>query len=230
MKVAITGAAGLFGHGLVAAFSSRHTVFPLTRADADITDAESVRAALERIRPEVVVHPAGIPDLDIADADPARAYSVNVDGTRHVVESAHAVRARSSTFLPMPSSMERTRGLMSSLTGPRRSLFTGGPNWVEKQSSKPSRSIGSSGFQYCLDRGRRISSRKVCARSQRANSTSWRVTRKVARPTRSMPLTKSWRSSRLAATASTTLRIRERALATNSPGAPPNWPDWTRAR
>jgi dTDP-4-dehydrorhamnose reductase len=78
---------------LVAAFSSRHAVFPLTRADADITDAESVRAALERIRPEVVVHPAGIPDLDIADADPARAYLVNVDGTRHVVESAHAVRA-----------------------------------------------------------------------------------------------------------------------------------------
>jgi dTDP-4-dehydrorhamnose reductase len=65
----------------------------LTRADADITDAESVRAALERIRPEVVVHPAGIPDLDIADADPARADLVNVRGTRHVVESAHAVGA-----------------------------------------------------------------------------------------------------------------------------------------
>ena len=74
MKVAITGAAGLFGQALVAVFSSRHVVFPLTRADADITDAESVRATLERIRPEVVVHPAGIPDLDIADADPARAY------------------------------------------------------------------------------------------------------------------------------------------------------------
>ena len=93
MRVAITGAAGLFGHALVAAFSSRHTVFPLTRADADITDPESVRALLERIRPEVVVHPAGIPDLDIADADPARARRVNVDGTRHVVEAARAVRA-----------------------------------------------------------------------------------------------------------------------------------------
>ena len=94
MRVAITGAAGLFGHGLVAAFSSRHTVFPLTRADADITNAESVRAALEGIRPEVVVHPAGIPDLDIADADPARAYMVNVLGTRHVAEAADAVRAQ----------------------------------------------------------------------------------------------------------------------------------------
>ena len=64
MRVAITGAAGLFGQGLVAAFSTRHEVFPLTRAEADITDAEAVLAALERIRPELVVHPAGIPDLD----------------------------------------------------------------------------------------------------------------------------------------------------------------------
>jgi dTDP-4-dehydrorhamnose reductase len=94
MRVAITGAAGLFGHGLVTAFSSRHEVFPLTRASADITDAESVRAVLEGIRPQVVVHPAGIPDLDIADADPARAYAVNVEGTRNVVESAHAVGAQ----------------------------------------------------------------------------------------------------------------------------------------
>jgi dTDP-4-dehydrorhamnose reductase len=93
MKIAITGAAGLFGQALVAAFSSRHAVFPLTRADADITDAEAVRVALERIRPDVIVHPAGIPDLDIADADPARAHLVNVEGTRHVVESAHAVQA-----------------------------------------------------------------------------------------------------------------------------------------
>jgi dTDP-4-dehydrorhamnose reductase len=94
MKVAITGAAGLFGYGLVAAFSSRHTVFPLTRADADITNAESVRAALAGIRPEVIVHSAGIPDLDIADADPERAYRVNVLGTRHVAEAADAVGAQ----------------------------------------------------------------------------------------------------------------------------------------
>ena len=93
MKVVITGSAGLFGHGLVTAFSSRHTVFPLTRADADITDADSVRAAMERIRPEVVIHPAAIPDLDIADADPAKAYLVNVHGTRHVVEAARSVGA-----------------------------------------------------------------------------------------------------------------------------------------
>ena len=93
MKIAITGAAGLFGHGLVAAFSPRHTVLPITRADADITDSEAVRRLLERLRPDVVVHPAGIPDLDLSAADPALAQRVNVDGTRHVAQAATAVGA-----------------------------------------------------------------------------------------------------------------------------------------
>jgi len=93
MRVAITGAAGLFGHGLVRAFSTRHEVVPLTRTDADITNAEAVLALLERVRPDLVVHPAGIPDLDICEADPARGFLVNYQGTRNVVEAARRVGA-----------------------------------------------------------------------------------------------------------------------------------------
>src|SRR5579884_3074983 len=94
MKVAITGAAGLFGHGLVQVFRSGHTVYPLTRADADITRADEVEAVMAKIRQEVVIHPAGIPDLDICEADPAKAYLVNVHGTRFVVEAARRIGAR----------------------------------------------------------------------------------------------------------------------------------------
>jgi dTDP-4-dehydrorhamnose reductase len=93
MKIAITGAAGLFGHGLVAAFSTRHEVFPLTRADADITNEQAIGAVLERIRPDVIVHPAGIPDIDICDADPDKGFLVNSQGTRNVVEAARRVGA-----------------------------------------------------------------------------------------------------------------------------------------
>jgi len=93
MKVAVTGAAGLFGHGLVEVFSTRHTVFPHTRAEADITKAEELRAALVRIAPDAVIHAAGIPDLDICEADPALGFLVNFHGTRHVVEAAREVHA-----------------------------------------------------------------------------------------------------------------------------------------
>ena len=93
MKIAITGAAGLFGHGLVQIFSTRHEVFPLTHRDPDITRGDDVRTALKRIRPEVVVHPAGIPDIDLCESDPAKAFLVNFHGTRHVVEAARGIGA-----------------------------------------------------------------------------------------------------------------------------------------
>jgi dTDP-4-dehydrorhamnose reductase len=93
MKVAVTGAAGLFGRGLVAVFATRHTVHPLTRADADLTKVEQVRAAFARVLPDVVLHAAGIPDMDVCEADPAKGYLVNVHATRHVVEAAREVGA-----------------------------------------------------------------------------------------------------------------------------------------
>ena len=93
MKVAITGAAGLFGLGLVQVFSEHHEVVSLTRAHADITHAEEVRSVLAKAAPDVVVHPAGIPDLDICEADPAKGFLVNFHGARHVVEAARAMGA-----------------------------------------------------------------------------------------------------------------------------------------
>ncbi len=93
LNVAVTGSAGLFGQGLVEVFRSRHTVFPLTRAEADITKAEEVRVALAKFRPDVIVHAAAIPDLDICEADPGKAFLVNVEGTRHVVEAAQEINA-----------------------------------------------------------------------------------------------------------------------------------------
>jgi len=88
MKVAITGSAGLFGHALVEVFGRRHTVFPLTRAEADITNANAIRVALEKIQPDVIVHAAAIADLDVCEADPDEAFLVNVGGTRHIVDAA----------------------------------------------------------------------------------------------------------------------------------------------
>ncbi len=93
MKVLITGAAGLLGHGLVQVVSKNHQVFPLTHADADITDRAAAKAAIRKFQPELVIHAAAIPDLDICENDPERAFQVNVDGTRHVVEAAQEVNA-----------------------------------------------------------------------------------------------------------------------------------------
>jgi dTDP-4-dehydrorhamnose reductase len=93
MRVMITGAAGLFGYGLTQIFVTKHTVFPVTHAVADTTDAAAIRELFVKLEPEIVIHAAAIPDLDICEADPALAFSVNVDGTRNVVEAAREIGA-----------------------------------------------------------------------------------------------------------------------------------------
>jgi dTDP-4-dehydrorhamnose reductase len=93
MRVLITGATGLFGYGLTQVFVTRHTVFPITHAMADTTDAAAIRDLFVKLEPEIVIHAAAIPDLDICEADPALANSVNVQGTRNVVEAAREIGA-----------------------------------------------------------------------------------------------------------------------------------------
>jgi dTDP-4-dehydrorhamnose reductase len=93
MKVLITGAAGLFGHGLTQVFVTNHIVFPVTHAMVDTTNAAAVRELFVKLEPEIVIHTAAIPDLDICEADPALAISINVEGTRNVVEAAREVGA-----------------------------------------------------------------------------------------------------------------------------------------
>jgi dTDP-4-dehydrorhamnose reductase len=87
--MAITGAAGLLGHGLVQWFRRAHEVIALTRTEMDVTSAASVQRAIAVAQSEVVIHCAAIPDLDLCEENPALTHSVNVEGTRHV---AHAAR------------------------------------------------------------------------------------------------------------------------------------------
>jgi dTDP-4-dehydrorhamnose reductase len=93
MRVAVLGAAGLFGHALVSEFQQGHSVSALTRQDADITRLDELRAIFTKIQPEVVLHPASIPDLDICETEPAKAFLVNVHGTRNVMAAAREVGA-----------------------------------------------------------------------------------------------------------------------------------------
>lgn len=94
MKIAITGAAGLFGHALVRVFGERHTVAPLTHQDVDITCEDAVEAVLVKTKPDVVIHAAAIPNPDVCEENPARAYAVNVHGTRYMAAAARRVGAR----------------------------------------------------------------------------------------------------------------------------------------
>lgn len=88
MKIAITGAGGLFGTGIVQVLSSQHTVIPLTHADLEIINPENVRAVLGSLGADVVIHTAAMPDPDQCQLHPEEAFRVNATGTANVVAAA----------------------------------------------------------------------------------------------------------------------------------------------
>jgi len=88
MKVAITGANGLFAHGLIQVISAKHQIVPMTRADADLTQLSDVRRFLLAARPNALVHTAAAPDPDVCEANPEYCFQANVVATRNVVDVA----------------------------------------------------------------------------------------------------------------------------------------------
>src|SRR5688500_12423443 len=93
MRVAIVGARGQLGAALVQEFASGHEVHPFARADLDLAVDAAVAAALERVRPEVIINAAAFNDVDGAEDRPVAALTVNAFAVRALAQAASAVNA-----------------------------------------------------------------------------------------------------------------------------------------
>ena len=86
MRVAVTGCTGRLGQALVAALADAPFTGPggplaWSRADFDLDAPEAVSVALDRDRPEVVIHTAAWTDVDGCARDPELAIARNGDAT-----------------------------------------------------------------------------------------------------------------------------------------------------
>ncbi len=104
MRIAVTGARGQLGAAVVREFArlrptgfggqaAGHEVIPLVRGDLDICDDAAVRAAMERLRPNVIINCAADNDVDGAEDHPIQALNVNAFAVRALAASAAAIDA-----------------------------------------------------------------------------------------------------------------------------------------
>ena len=107
----VTGGAGFVGAAIVQSLNAKHPECRITVLDirlppqqdriadvayyrADVTSAEETSEALDQIRPQVVIHTAGVvPPLSArySRASDARIFTINVEGTRNVMAASRAV-------------------------------------------------------------------------------------------------------------------------------------------
>ncbi len=93
----------MLGSALVQALSGQYELSGLDLSDnrhgqvrfhcVDLTKPRDVNLALDISKPEVVIHTAAFTDVDGCELDPEKANSVNVEGTRHIMEAAKRVGA-----------------------------------------------------------------------------------------------------------------------------------------
>ena len=86
--VAVVGSTGQLGSDLVRVFCAEgHEVFPLSHADIECTDFESVQCALAAIRPGVVINCASFVRVDDCEDQPDQAFQVNAIGALNVARA-----------------------------------------------------------------------------------------------------------------------------------------------
>ena len=83
MKITVIGANGQLGCDVCAAFQDAgHDVAALSHQQIELASDESVQAALEASRPELVVNTAAFHNVEKCEADAAVAFAVNALGAR----------------------------------------------------------------------------------------------------------------------------------------------------
>jgi dTDP-4-dehydrorhamnose reductase len=92
MKLLVLGAGGQVGHELTRlAWPADYRLAAFDRAEIDITRQESVTAAVDRERPDIVINAAAYTAVDRAESESEAAWAANCAGPGHLAAACNAV-------------------------------------------------------------------------------------------------------------------------------------------
>jgi dTDP-4-dehydrorhamnose reductase len=94
MHVLLFGGTGQVGHAFRARWPLADELVVSTRGDCDLTDAESVRALVRRVQPNVIVNAAAYTAVDKAENDRGRCFAVNAAAPAAMAAEAAAIGAK----------------------------------------------------------------------------------------------------------------------------------------
>ena len=94
MKIALIGAAGMLGRDVMDVMAAHHPMHPYPKAALDITDADQVVQAMEKLQPDAVINCAAFTNVDGCETAPDTAMRVNGDGAKNLAVAADKVGAR----------------------------------------------------------------------------------------------------------------------------------------
>ncbi len=93
MKVLIIGSNGQLGSDL-GQFLGDQEVIPLTHRDIDITSIDTVKEALSRHKPDIVINTAAYVRVDDCESNQDKAFAVNALGARNVAVACQEIGAK----------------------------------------------------------------------------------------------------------------------------------------
>jgi len=92
MRIAVLGSNGQLGRELLQELSGDE-LFPLTRAEFDVTDRDRTRSVLSELRPEMIVNTTAFHRVDDCETKAELAYDVNVLSVLNLIRIANDIDA-----------------------------------------------------------------------------------------------------------------------------------------
>jgi dTDP-4-dehydrorhamnose reductase len=93
MRILLTGATGQVGWELARTLMPVGEVIAVDRSQADLSDMNSLRTIVQRLKPNVIVNPAAYTAVDKAETEQALAFLINAEAPSILAEEANKIGA-----------------------------------------------------------------------------------------------------------------------------------------